>query len=395
MKRLDGLRWKPFWNSQLGAVKGCIEYLKLDLSDAWLFGGSGIGFTLHMDGEGYGANGPWHHGPMMNLCNNLGIAIHGVYGFQTDEDFSLKQRIAWENTQNAISKGYPCYGYNLAIPEYYVVNGYDDEGYWFSGIGIEPIEREYADNLFQLTPELDERFSVFGSETYVQLDDEELVRKLNELAGTRGYSLRGHVRMGFNGGVRQIMSEAGDTIFLQGDGFTPWTKLGTVHIGMLEMYVVEPGIRSSDRETVKDALEFALEFASSPRKWVSPPYKAGLAAYDNWLLALRSEQPNLFAQSYAAQCWSECRRLASGFLKEAAERIGGHPGVLLREAESAYAEIGEQLRAVAELMPFEGRSQEHLKGSDELHMAAVHVGQAKQLEEKGLGQLASIVNALS
>jgi hypothetical protein len=27
----------------------------------------------------------------------------------------------------------PCFGFDLAGPEYYVVNGYNDDGYWFSG----------------------------------------------------------------------------------------------------------------------------------------------------------------------------------------------------------------------------------------------------------------------
>jgi len=33
----------------------------------------------------------------------------------------------------------PCFGFDLAMPEYCVVNGYNDEGYWFSG-GASPFQ---------------------------------------------------------------------------------------------------------------------------------------------------------------------------------------------------------------------------------------------------------------
>jgi hypothetical protein len=41
MKQLRNLRWAPRWVSHLGCVKGCLDYLGLDISDAWLFGGTG------------------------------------------------------------------------------------------------------------------------------------------------------------------------------------------------------------------------------------------------------------------------------------------------------------------------------------------------------------------
>ena len=39
VKMLEGLKWSPKWVSHLGCIKGCLEYLKIDLSDTWLYGG--------------------------------------------------------------------------------------------------------------------------------------------------------------------------------------------------------------------------------------------------------------------------------------------------------------------------------------------------------------------
>jgi len=35
--------------------------------------------------------------------------------------------------KDAIDEGLPCYGWELDIPEYYVVYGYDEKGYLFKG----------------------------------------------------------------------------------------------------------------------------------------------------------------------------------------------------------------------------------------------------------------------
>ena len=48
MKALDGLKWKPKWTTHLGCLKGCLEYLGVEMSDAWLFGGTGHAFVMNV-----------------------------------------------------------------------------------------------------------------------------------------------------------------------------------------------------------------------------------------------------------------------------------------------------------------------------------------------------------
>ncbi len=128
-KRTENLRWSPKWVSHLGCIKGCLEYLNIDVSAAWLHGATGHAFIINLHEE-VCPSGPtaWHTEMLFKLGNNTGYAIDGVVGFRSDNDFAEKQKLAWENTKRAIDEGLPCYGWELGIPEFYVVYGYDDEG---------------------------------------------------------------------------------------------------------------------------------------------------------------------------------------------------------------------------------------------------------------------------
>jgi hypothetical protein len=72
---------------------------------------------------------------LFNLGHNLGYSVNGMCSFSSEKGFSEKQARAWENTKYALARGLPCYGWELEIPEYYVINGWDDVGYYFSGPG--------------------------------------------------------------------------------------------------------------------------------------------------------------------------------------------------------------------------------------------------------------------
>jgi hypothetical protein len=47
-KHLKNLRWNPRMVSHLGCIKGCLDYLGMDISDAWLFGGTGHAFIINI-----------------------------------------------------------------------------------------------------------------------------------------------------------------------------------------------------------------------------------------------------------------------------------------------------------------------------------------------------------
>jgi hypothetical protein len=80
---------------------------------------------------------------LFELGTNLGYRLDGVFGFKGQDDFSELQRRAWDHARQAIDQGRPCYGWELEIPEFYVVYGYDDgddntiAGYYYAGPGAD------------------------------------------------------------------------------------------------------------------------------------------------------------------------------------------------------------------------------------------------------------------
>ncbi|MGB3715738.1 MAG: hypothetical protein WA996_15015 [Candidatus Promineifilaceae bacterium] len=134
MQELKNLRWVPSWVSQLGCLKGCLDYLGIEMSTAWLFGGTGHAFIINI-GEDACPSGPtaWKSHMLAELGQNLGYQTGGVFGIKYDQDLNALQRQAWDFVRGAIDEGLPCYGWELEIPEFYVIFGYDDEGYYYSG----------------------------------------------------------------------------------------------------------------------------------------------------------------------------------------------------------------------------------------------------------------------
>ena len=136
--KLEGLRWKPRWVSHLGCIKGCLEYLDQEVSDAWLFGATGHAFVINVH-EAVCPSGPtaWHTEVMGKLGSNAGYLRDVTFAVRDSDDFAEKQKAAWEQTRQAIDEGLPCYGWELQIPEFYVIYGYDDVGYHYRGPGCE------------------------------------------------------------------------------------------------------------------------------------------------------------------------------------------------------------------------------------------------------------------
>ena len=72
-KKIENLRWVPLWISHIGCIKGCLNYLKVDVSTAWLFGATGHAFIINIS-EGMDVSGPTALNPVMffKLGNNMG-----------------------------------------------------------------------------------------------------------------------------------------------------------------------------------------------------------------------------------------------------------------------------------------------------------------------------------
>jgi len=143
MKKLENCKWNEAWVSHMGCIKGCLDFLGLPISNAWLYGGTGHAFVINLH-EQVCPSGPtaWKTEKIFELGTNLGYKFDGVFATKQQENFAEMQKRAWEHVQYAIDQGKPCYGWELEIPEFYVVFGYDNAsadtgGYYFSGPGCD------------------------------------------------------------------------------------------------------------------------------------------------------------------------------------------------------------------------------------------------------------------
>ena len=128
------LKWTPRWVSHMGSIEGTLKFLKQKISTGWLYGGTGHAFILNIH-EGLCPSGPtaWVSKMLFELAPNLGYKIAGVFVRKSDSEFPRLQEKAWAHAKQSIDDGIPCYGWELEVPEFYVIKGYDNIGYHYSG----------------------------------------------------------------------------------------------------------------------------------------------------------------------------------------------------------------------------------------------------------------------
>ena len=130
---LPGLRWERQWISRVGCVKSCLNYLGIEVSMPWLYGATGYAFILNVH-EGLCPSG-WFLAdvPFGKLGENVGFEVDHLAGYRPHDDPNAARRAMWDGARRAIDAGLPCYSLDLKMGEYYVVYGYDEIGYYYSG----------------------------------------------------------------------------------------------------------------------------------------------------------------------------------------------------------------------------------------------------------------------
>lgn len=211
-----------------------------------------------------------------------------------------------------------------------------------------------------------------------------------ELGVAEFYTICGYNEYGYY--YKGIGTPADDDYARPSDGYKPWEELAAdSSVGWLHVGWLSEGAASDDATTVLESLEFALEFSTSPSKWISQGYRANLDGYDNWLTALRSpELKDTTGLAYNGEVWAECRHFAVMYLEEAAARIGGEAGRLLLAAAAPYRETAAALDSFKGLFPFFGRYPEMLKEEGRRKDAARALEEAKRAESAGLDALRAV-----
>lgn len=140
VRELHGLRWHGSWTSHMGCIKGCTDWLveqgKMSepLSRGWIWGGTGYAFIINISKDAC-PSGPtaWNTERISANGANLGYRIESVFGSTSAPDFAEKQQMAAALVRRSVDEGVPCYSWELEIPEYYVIHGYDDTGCYYNG----------------------------------------------------------------------------------------------------------------------------------------------------------------------------------------------------------------------------------------------------------------------
>jgi hypothetical protein len=318
MKELSDLRWVPHWVTHLGCVRGCLDYLGLEVTDAWIYGGTGHAFILNI-AQDLCSSGPtaWRTEMLFQLGRNLGYSIEGVFGSKHDHDLEQLQREAWEFVKLSIDQEFPCYGWELGVPEFYVVYGYDDTGYYISGPGCD-----------------------------------------------------------------------------EGRGPKAWEELGDTGIGIVEVYNLKRSQVAEDAKVIKDALRAVLKHASNPSEWIFEGYKSGLAGFDSWIRDMEDGKADRFGLGYNAAVWTECRKYAVLFLKEARERVNGKVKPLFDEAVEHYSEVADNLEKAVKSYPFDSEASGSIVVDDQSREATKVLRKAREAEAAGLHVLERIVSEL-
>ena len=139
MKRAGkGIKTEPLWTSYMQCLKAVSDYWKLGHTTAAIFGGTGHAFVLNVHPELCPSGVTcFSTEPLDRLAGNLGLSVNTTIFTQSFEDFKTLQKDTWEKAKVWLDRGLPLIGWDLKIPEYYIIYGYDEEHYLYSDIGGE------------------------------------------------------------------------------------------------------------------------------------------------------------------------------------------------------------------------------------------------------------------
>lgn len=128
----DKIKPAPAWATFMGCTKACSDYLGFNYSQPWLYGSLGFAWLLNVHAEAC-PSGPtaFDNSFLTRNAAVLGLSFETVSFAGGDSLLAQKQKAAWESIAKAAGEGQPCFGWELDIPEYYLLAGTDDKGYLY------------------------------------------------------------------------------------------------------------------------------------------------------------------------------------------------------------------------------------------------------------------------
>ena len=115
--------------SEVACLADCARAIGVEATPAWVAGGSGFAFALNIH-KVICPSGPtaWPTDECRKRARNVGITCEEVFTGPALPDFAEKQKESFERITRWIDAGRPCFAWDLEIPEWYPVVGYDNAG---------------------------------------------------------------------------------------------------------------------------------------------------------------------------------------------------------------------------------------------------------------------------
>lgn len=125
--RVEGANWVSNWNGFVGALDGCLQALGDARHPDDLMGLSGFAFRINVHPELSPASlylFDWHY-RFSRVFDRLGYLFSLHYAEKSDLLFGARQKNAMDVVVRNIDAEKPLVAWNLGVPEFFVVSGYD------------------------------------------------------------------------------------------------------------------------------------------------------------------------------------------------------------------------------------------------------------------------------
>jgi hypothetical protein len=128
--------------------------------------------------------------------------------------------------------------------------------------------------------------------------------------------------------------------------FGTWAEFGDeIHA----CFMVFKKVLEKDNVTIiRESLQYAVDLFKNPSQYSFEKYKIGSGAYDNWIKALEGGTAHEHGNWWNAMVWSECRKMASGYFDEIAEKYDNKISALAKELSAQYRELAELLKRISD-----------------------------------------------
>jgi hypothetical protein len=137
-KRLAEAHYVSNWTSLVGALEGVLRYLGSTLSTSYLMGVTGHAFRIAVTAGGdgmVGGDGPKRvdYERALPLYQSVGREVTYLYTYRSrDPRYDRHRDLIIKRIESSIDKGIPVVAYDLHLPEFGIIKGYDSKARLFA-----------------------------------------------------------------------------------------------------------------------------------------------------------------------------------------------------------------------------------------------------------------------